>query len=111
MVTHRLQRTPMAQIFLAKPLTAASSHTPVSPVTFTPETVIRQGKNDHLFQVTQVDADIGIISFKVQYRITHNLLRTMESNISSPVCFVKFYASRFQLHFAHEQVFHVSALA
>src|SRR5262245_55145425 len=55
------------------------------------DAIVRERKNNGFFQVSQVFTDIGRKLFKIKYRISYDLLRSVKSNVSSPIGAVKTY--------------------
>ena len=72
MVIHRLQRTPMAQIFLS--FTGYTGFQPNAGFpgrTFAFQSIFSHRKYNDFFQVAQVPANIGIKFFQVKHGVTH----------------------------------------
>lgn len=75
------------------------------------QSIIRHGLYDQLFQIAEVNANIGFEFLQVQDRITNNLLGAVESYVATPIGMEEPDAPLLPAGFVDQHMFHFSALA
>jgi len=51
-----------------------------------PDPIFREYPDRHLLQITQIAPDVGIELLQVKYRVSDQLPRPMEGDVSAPIC-------------------------
>ena len=111
MVIQRLQRMPIAQIFVR-----AAFHRCIKPhacfafAAFAVEAVIIHGKYNYFFEAAQVPAEVGFKLIEINDRISHNLAGAVVSDIAAAVDVIVFNSFFYAFSLVYEYVCLVAVL-